>query len=353
MSRLTLAQVKASSIPQAIGIGACDPRFITTLNEAQERLANAGKWWGTYKRLRICVTANCITWPRDVKVVEGFIQCGLSLPIANGWYDFQENVRSPSVGGCACDGSMLLDRGVVCQSRDFTTPSKIRLYPASATDVGKRILIQGLDQNGVPVRTLDGSTWVDGEYLTLASPFVTSTFTYSAPSLSGVQKPLTNSRVLAYSVAADSGNETQIAIWDSSERNPSYRRSYLTNLAKLCGDDSTTSNCNSCRDDGDGCSPAMEDCSNIVADTIVRLEFVPVVVDSDWCFIGNIGALKCAMKCLVKEDKNLAQESMIDWSMAIKLLRSELDAYSPPDQIAVNVQVMGTAPLGRIFGGMI
>ncbi len=350
MSRLNLAQVKASSIPAAIGIGACDPRFITTLNEAQERLANAGKWWGTYKRLRICVTANCITWPRDVKVVEGFIQCGLSLPIANAWFDFQENVRSPAVGGCQCDGSKLLDRGLVCQNRDFSTPSKIRLYPASATDAGKRVLIQGLDQNGVAVRTLDGTTWVDGEYLTLASPFVTSTFTYSAPGLTGVQKPLTNSRVLAYSVAADSGNETQIAVWDSSERNPSYRRSYLTNLAQLCGD---TASCNSCADEGDGCVPAMEDCSNVVADTIVRLELVPVVVDSDWCFIGNIGALKSAMKSLVKEDKNLQQEAMVDWMQAIRLLRSELDAYSPPDQISVNVQVMGTAPLGAVLGGFV
>lgn len=351
--RTNLGQAKSanSGIAQSVGIPACDPRFTALLNRAQQRAADMGKWWGTYKRLRVCVLKNCITWPREVKVVEGFNQCGWSLPVRNLWYDFQENVLAPSAETCACAQSQLLDRNTVCQYRDFDGPSYVRIYPSSATDAGKKVLLQGLDSNGVPVRTLNGSEWVDGEYVTLAYPFVTSTTIFKAPGLTGVQKPVTNKSLTAFSVLASTDVETQIAIWEPSEENPCYRRSYLTVRGKRC--EPSAPGTVACEDRGDGCEPAMDNCSQVVADVIVRREFIPASVDSDWLFISNLTAVNSFMKAIQKEDKNQYDLAEQEIQRGLRALRNELDAYSPPQQTKINVETMGTARLSRVFGGFI
>lgn len=349
--RKTLAQAKAASsgIVQSVGIPACDARFTALLNRGQSRLADMGKWWGTYQRLRTCVVDNCITWPREVKVVEGFIQCNWSIPVRTTWYDFMENTRAPNVDDCGCIQAMLMDRGIVCQFRDITGPSYIRLYPSIATDAGKRVLLQGIDPNGIPIRTLDGSVWVDGEYVTLAYPFVTSTNIFKNPGLTGVQKPVTNGRVTAFGVLASTSEETQIAYWEPSEENPAYRRSWLTNRAHRCGNQEGYG----CRDKGDGCNEALENCTGITADTIIRREFIPALVDSDWLFISNLTAIQHIMKAVQKEDQNQYDLAEQETQRALRALRNELDAYSPPQQIKVNVETHGTARPVRIFGGFV
>lgn len=347
--RLTLAKAKASTIPQSIGIAACDPRFLRYLNEAQERLAMAGKWWGTYKKLRVCVTAGCVTWPEDVLTIEALTVCGTGVPVRNGWFEFQEDVLAPGVG-CAegCEQRQLLDRGIVHQYRDFTALSKVRIYPNSATDVGKRVLIQGLDANGNVIRTNDPTDgWVDGEYLTLASPFVESTNSFNLPGLTGVQKPLTNDRLTVTGVAVVGGVETQVAIWGPSVLTPEYRRTYLIGWPRCAQTPNT------CADSGDGCTPADESCSNTVVESIVRLKFIEAVADTDWLFIGNLRALKSAMRSIQMEDANEPRRAEIHYQEALRALRDELEAYSPKERMAVNVLAFGTAKPSRIFGGFI
>lgn len=350
--RKTLAQAKTSTLPQAVGYAACDPRFLTLLNEAQDRLAFMGKWWGTYKRLRICVTAGCITWPQEVLTVEALTTCKYGTPIRNEWFEFQDDVRAPATG-CdghgACEERQLLDRGIVYQYRDFTALSTVRLYPALASDNGKRVLLQGNDANGNPIRTLDSVSgeYVTGEYVTLATPFAESVSEFDVPALTGVQKPLTNGQVTATSVAVVSGTETQIAIWGPSVLNPEYRRNYLTHWPRICHDGEL------CTNAGDGCSGADTSCTNAVVESIVRLKFIPAVVDSDWLFIENIEALKHMMRSIQKEDANLIQESEAYRDKAIRALRNELEAMSPKERTTINVLPFGTASPKRIFGGFI
>lgn len=348
--RKTLAQAKSSTIPQAVGLAACDARFLSLLNEAQERLADMGKWWGTYKRLRICVTAGCITWPQDVLTVDAINACKAGVPIRNEWYEFQDDVRAPATncerGGC--EERQLLDRGLVYQYRDFTALSTVRLYPALAADVGKRVLLQGNDANGIPIRTLDSvsGTYVNGEYVTLALPFAESVSEFDVPGLTGVQKPLTQGQVTATSVATTDGVETQIAIWGPSVQNPEYRRNYLTQWPRVCAE-------SDCRPEGDGCVPADTSCSNATVEAIVRLKFIPAVVDSDWLFIENLEALKHMMRAIQKEDANLVQESEAFRDKAIRALRNQLEAMSPKERTTINLLPQGTAKPQRIFAGFI
>lgn len=349
--RKTLAQAKSSTIPQAVGLAACDPRFLSLLNEAQERLADMGKWWGTYKRLRICVTAGCITWPQDVLTVDSINACKAGVPIRNEWYEFQDDVRAPATN-CehhgSCEERQLLDRGLVYQYRDFTALSTVRLYPALAADVGKRVLLQGNDANGIPIRTLDSvsGTYVNGEYVTLALPFAESVSEFDVPGLTGVQKPLTQGQVTATSVATTDGVETQIAIWGPSVQNPEYRRNYLTQWPRVCAE-------SDCRPEGDGCTPADTSCSNATVEAIVRLKFIPAVVDSDWLFIENLEALKHMMRAIQKEDANLVQESEAFRDKAIRALRNQLEAMSPKERTTINLLPQGTAKPQRIFAGFI
>lgn len=348
--RITLAKVKASTIPQSIGIAACDPRFLRYLNEAQERLAMDGKWWGTYKKLRVCVTAGCVTWPEDVLTVEAMTVCGTGIPIRNGWFEFQEDVRAPKAPDCSesCEQRQLLDRGLVYQYRDFTALSTVRIYPASATDVGKRVLLQGLDANGNVIRTNDPTEgWVDGEYVTLASPFVESVNAFAAPGLTGVQKPLTNNRLTVTGVAVVGGTETQVAIWAPSVTSPEYRRTYLIGWPRCAQSPNT------CADQGDGCTPADTSCSNTVVEAIVRLRFIEAIVDTDWMFISNMRALKSAMRSMQMEDANDQRQAEIHYQQALRALRNELEARSPKERMVVNVLPFGVAEPVRIFGGFI
>ena len=364
--RKTLAQAKNSTIPQAVGLATCDERFVQLLNEAQARLADMGKWWGTYKKLRVCVTAGCITWPREVKTIEAMNLCGYNIPIQNQWYEFQTDTRAPRTG-CGregCEQDQLLDRGMVTQFRDFTGASKIRIYPQLAADAGKRVLLQGLNAaTNQPIRTLDAVTgeYVWGEYVTLPNPSVVAYVETSAinifkmPGLTGAQKPLTQGSLTINAVNTTTGVQTQIAIWGPSEQNPEYRRTYLIGMPEVCGgvNSCNTNQDNCCIDNGDGCVPADETCTNTVVESIVRLDFIPAVVDSDWLFIGNLQAIKHMMKAIQKEDRNQYTEAEREIQLALRSLRNELEAYSPNSRSVINVQPYGSAKIQFRFSGFI
>jgi hypothetical protein len=306
---------------------------------------DAGKWWGTYKRLKICASEGCITWPRQVKTVEAIDLCGFGIPIRNSWYEFQENVCAPKISDENCCGQQqLLDRDTVSQFRDFSDDSYIRLYPASATDDGKQILIQGLDINGVPIRTNTGTEWVEGEYVTLASPFVDTVNIFKGPKLTGVQKPVTNERVRAYSVNASTSAETLIATWEPSEEFPQYRRTFLNNLPKC---QSNEDKCSA----SDGCETEAEDCGNIVLNCIVRLQFVPLVVDSDWLIIECFEAMKMMMKSITTENKEEYDQAEIERGKAFRSIRNELEAYQPRYRAVVTSLPEGTARFQSVIGG--
>ena len=345
--RTTLSDAKATSsgISQAIGINACDERFIAILNRSQRRLSDMGRWWGTYRKLYVCATQNCITWPSDVASVEGISVRGKGIRLRNEWYEFGEAVRSPST--CACIGTGTnYDRQNVCHSAKFpwTSGTKIRLYPTVAADAGKIITLQGLDTNGVPIRTLVGTTYIDGEQVTIASPFATAAFTYSGTGLSGVLKPVTKGRINVYAVHPDTGDETRIGFWEPAEKNPSYRRSYLPGAANdLCDTCAPTSTCNT-----NGCDPAPT-CSGELIEAIVRMECVDALVDSDWLFISNTEALKSGMKAIEKEDRNQYDNAQVEWNNAKRILNNELNKYDPPQKILINPVIQGSAKLDRVF----
>lgn len=284
-----------------------------------------GKWWGTWRRLQVCATGGCISWPREVATVEAFSLCGTGVQIYNQWYEFRDEVQAPDTCCCnqSCGPASLLDRNPSPQFIDTDCPVKVRIYPVLPSDAGRRVLLQGFDTIGNPIRTLDGTTWVDGEYLTLGGTATTSKKTFAPSGLTGVQKPITNGRLNVFGVD-ENGNETKIAIWEPSEVTPMYRRSYLADFSCCC-----TAN----------------------VEAIVRLELIPALVDSDWLFISSIAAIKHMMKAIQREDRNQYQEAEREIQLALRALRNQEEKYSPQKGMRVNVEIHGTARPAFAFNG--
>ena len=343
--RYTVKQAKAlsSGITSATGIPGCSPDFVAKLAEAEMILSRMGKWWGTYRRLWVCASGDCIVWPRGVAVALGISVGGEGIRIHNDWYEFGGEVRAPSTEDT--EPMMAFDRPSVCHNAASPWSAwKLRLYPSLASDAGAKVIAQGIDTNGLSVRSQDSTgAYIEGEEITLALPFVDSSFTFADRWLSGVQKPVTNGRVVAYAVS-EAGDETKIGVWEPGEENPSYRRSFIPGL--------TATTCTSAGCATTGCDPAPS-CSGTTFEAMVRMEPVNLVADSDWLFLGSLRAYAEAMKGVVQRDNGDDAAAERSFAEAKRILRNELETYDPATRAVVRSHTHGTAHLSRVMRGFV
>lgn len=326
--RITFASVKASRIPKVLSLCPDDERLAEYVNRAQEEMLTWGSWWGSIQRTQFCVTNGCLTWPREVANIEAIAVCKHSIPIRNAWYEFigpigiqTEHHHQPSLE--------LVDRPNSCTFSDIAaTGRKVRLYITSTDDVGKVVLLQGNDDTGVWIRNKYGSEWVDGERLTLADPYVESVSTFYP--LTGIQKPVTSERILAYEYDPVADTIRAIGTYQPDETLPDYRRSFIPALHHI------------------------HHCGNCAASTITitanaKLQHIPVSKDSDWLIIGNLVALEHACKAIMfGENGDTAQEE-IEIAKAKRALNDELYTMTGGVQ-HVRINRQGTANLNRVMG---
>lgn len=327
-----------------LGILPTDKRFAYYVNKARETLLNEGRWWGTYKRANICLGGKCWIQPGEIASLEVLEFVGRNIPIKNGWWEFREDVRPPTFSNCDCSRDFLLDRGTSPVGVQPSVPSFVRLYAANAADVGKKILWQGIDQNGVVVRNTDGSgNWFDGEYITLVAPpgFATSVAEFTTTT--GVQKPVTADRVTANYVNPSTLAESLAATYQWNDTAPAFRAFTLT---KFPGPNAV--NCQS----KDVCPPPKTCESGFYTATfIAKLAYYPCRVDTDWLVLNMYAVADYAVS-LFKEDRGRVEESMQFKAKAISRLRSELRTMTG-DRTTVWVDVQGSAQLSKVTGGFI
>lgn len=336
MESATLRTAKDSAIPSSLGYCPDDAQFLRTLNKARQRLFGHGRWWKTLARMRFCVEQACITWPAIVANPERIVACGNRVETHPVWFDYlfpvqkittcQTCSNSPQNGLCSSCGCLqAIDHLTSPTSHEFHGPKYVRLYPGATADYGKRVLIQGYDSNNIWIRTMDGGHMVDGVYVTLAAPFATSVTQFN--SITGIQKDATTQRVLAYQVDPTTATETPLASWGASERNPSYRRTYLPFLS--------LQNCSVCQ---------------TTVDAIVKLACLPVEVDTDWLVIDNLVALEHACRGELWFEQGRSAEAREQIALAIAELNHELRTHTG-DRTEVFVDVSGCATLNRQFAG--
>jgi hypothetical protein len=307
--RLTFKTVNESDIPDSLQVCAGDPRLFGWYNDAQERILNSGRWWGTVKSANFCVTDSCIVLPREIATVEMIGVCHDAMKVESIWGQFGGPVCCETCHGCSsgtftCGHMRYQERNSVA-SYSVTTGvnKKIRVYSDPA-DNGKTIVIQGYDFNRIWVRKDHGLGLVnDGELITLASPFVDTVTVWSAGAPTNIIKDPTTYPIRLYELNTENSALRAIAYYQPSEEVPVYRSGFIPEF------------------------PAGSCCEGQVnVSAVVKLAHVPVKSENDILVLENLAAIAMGMqasKAYRELNYDFAHKYMYGPGGAIHLLKSQ------------------------------
>ena len=333
--RLNLAKVKASRIPDMLGLCSDDPRFLAIINEAHQRLMMQGLFWGSYQTYQICVSSDgCLTWPRQVASIEALAVNESPITLRNGWFEYLQTGYGIRTTGNSSE-LQLLDRGRACVYDDMNDfVSTLRVYSEVEEASDARLLVQGYDENGNWIRTLDGSTWVDGEYINISTTTTGSSNIFTA--ITGIQKPITNGPVFLSKVTGDS-IVVPIGYYEWDEELPDYRRSIIPGLGNapqyVCGSGDPLTN-------------------KRVVRAVVKLDHIDVRQDTDWLLLEEYGAIKNTAKAIQLEEQQNRGEAAQYMQEAVRLLEVELLHYegtSNVEPLRVEAETWGAGSMPHII----
>jgi hypothetical protein len=344
MKRLRLYDMRYGRLPGIVGLCSSDTTRIAQIcNAAQRRLlycreAGDEGWYGTFAEMAFNVSRDLptITLPRSVARLEFVNGCDNPVAIQNQFYEYLNfgNGRLPKqYPVCSSSLTQCLSRNSVPTFTDLSASNQtVRVYPGDAADKGRRILLQGLDNNGVPIYSQDGTVRVDGIFLVLERPFVDCPIRFNT--ITGIQKDITAGPVQIFQVDPATNNETLLLTMESSEQTAWYRRYYLDDLP-----------CGCC------VSPASTAaCPMVQMTAIAKLEPIPVMVDTDYFLIQNEEALieECQSVRYSEMDTQTAKAMAAErHQQAVRYLNGELTHYLGKDSPAINFVPFGTARLEK------
>lgn len=281
MPRLRLKNLQENSDFLAdLNICADDSRLAQWVNSFELQAIGYGRWWGSIQLVQFCLTdSGCIVLPRQIAVIEAANLGGGHTQMRNQWYEFikphgecEASCCSDQYCGCGCGKVNTQDVGTVASFATTTgVNKKIRVYTGDPSDAGKKLIFQGKDANGVWVRTTIDGVRSDGEQVTMVHPFVDTVTVWGPGAPFAVMKEVTQYRVLVFSVNQDDATETQLADYEPTETEPSYRRVNIPGYCSASGD----------------C-----ECSTRTFKAIVSLDHVPVRVANDWLLFSNTEAYR-------------------------------------------------------------
>lgn len=298
------------------------------INEATLKLINTASetgFWLGWEKVVFPITREdpYITLPSLYSRAINLDLCRVPIRIQNEFYEVivdGAGLRRDCENGCGA--IQTLDRGDVPTSVDIPDDnSLLRVYLTNTADVGKRILFsEAKDANNLGIYSTSGVNQVNGFYLTLASPFVTSAFVVK--SFLAAVKDVTLGDVVLKAVNATTGEETALARYTPQETNPSYRRYMLTGVPNCCCGTTCT-------------TPAAPQVT-----AMCKIDYRPVSQPSDQLLISNIVALKAACQSIrYSEIDNPQAQSMsiLKWNEAVKALNQEVRTYEGNEFPAIAV----------------
>lgn len=341
MLRPTLSNFRAQFPSEAMGICQADPKVKNYCNDAQERLLidpltpDEG-WWGGWVTLNLSVSVSgavaYVTTPREIARLIVLGVCQNPVHIRNGFYEylaFGKGLQPKTCQATGCGSTFqAIERDSVVTLSSLSGTKTIRLYPTDARDSGRRVLLQGKDQNGQIILTTDPGTGLSapGEYVVLAFPFVNSVNQFS--SLSGIMKDETYGPVQIFQVDITSGTEYTLSSMEPNEGTAWYRR-YLIN-----GIPNTNLCCT-----GTG---------HVQLQAQGKLDFLPVENENDYLTIPNVPALiEEAMSIRYSRMDGGASQAALHHAAAINLLNGQLDHYEGKINTAIKVPIFGSNRMRR------
>jgi hypothetical protein len=346
--RLRLYDCRLSRLPSVVGKCQSDiPEIARYVNTAQQRLlyaveARDESWYGTWAEVRLNVSraAPYITLPREIARLEAITVCDRPIPVNNQFYEYLQfgngRMQRHKLNGQKVRAAYTRNNAVLFT--DLTNgPQFINAYPTDNADAqgGKRVLLQGLDQNGQPIYTNDGTNTILGEFVTLKMPFVTTVNQFT--SITGVQKDVTAGPVQIFQMSPTTSEQILLSTLEPGEQTTEYRRYYFDCLPCGC------------------CPPANfptpnASCPAPQVTAIAKLELIPVVNDTDWLLFQNLEAVieeAQSVRFSEMDTESSQKQSEIHHKRAIRLLNGEIGHYLGVNTPAVQVQVFGSAKLER------
>lgn len=285
------------------GFTSTDSRLIDYIGEACERLLYKGKFPGCYGPFRIAVTDGRIVWPREIETIETFANNSTPGAVQNDWYEWIEGGWGLRDSENGYDGLTLIDQGTDCVFANVSiTPGaflKVKSSLASDTTPDK-ILIQGHDPLGNPIRTLDGGVYIDGEYVTLTGTTYASTVNQFSD-VTGIQKGLTDGFISLYEEDPSTGFYNRLGYYAPTETVPQYRVSLVPGI-------------------NENTAPAF---INVMA----KLRFIKALVDTDYVIPPNLGAIKLMVRAIYDEENNRDELAANGEISAMRLLNDQLNHY--------------------------
>ena len=298
------------------GMCPTDPRLVTNINFAIERLLPRLNPEKSIARYQFDIVNNVITMPRDVKTVlaasTSYPSCTGStclcgpgctsiLSVKGRWY---EMMPGGPVGFLACAQNILFDLGTgfsTFADPSVNNPLTLRLYAdiPQTSDEGY-VVIQGEDTNGNMPYSLINGTYVRGQAVQIpmqGDPYHDTPQMWQK--IGSITKPQTVGRLRLYGVDAQ-GNSTEIAMWEPDELNPDYRRYQITWLGP--------------------------DTPGILT-VLAKRRFVWTTSQYSDLFIANIGALQNALLALKFEKAGAYDQAKAAWETAFGILDYDSKDY--------------------------
>jgi hypothetical protein len=334
--------LRNSRLSRVLGLCQSDvPAIAQYINGAQRRLlfckeaGNEG-WNGTYAEILFYVsrTTPYITLPREIARLEAVNICQQAGEVNNQFLEYLRfgNGRLPKCRDGCGPKLQVYSRNNAVTFVDLTSPPQyITIFPTDPADFGKRVLLQGTDQNDTPISSIDVFNRVNGVFVTLGTPFVTSPLTFN--SLSGIQKDTTIGEIQIYQTDPTTGTQVLLLTMQPNETTAWYRRYYFNPLPLNC------------------CSNTTSTTDNIPVTAIAKMEIIPVVSDTDYLLLQNLEAIieECQSIRYSEMDtptaKQMAQEKH---TQAVRLLIGELGHYNGIDVPALGFFPFGSAKLERV-----
>lgn len=345
MPRIRLYDLRISRLPELVGqCQANKVELCSYINSAQNRLILAKEagdegWYGTFAEVQFKYVSSSnpfVTLPRQIARIEAINVCNRVLPLNNQFVEYLDygNGRMPKLTRYR-DWLVpeVYTRNNAVTFADLPSPGMfLRVYSTNPQDEGgsSRVLLQGTDSNNQPIYTTDNNNQVDGVFLGLNPPFTQTTETFNA--ITGIQKDVTAGFIQIFAVDPTTGAQTLLLIMEPGEKVAGYRRYYFNNLPCNC------------------CSNPSIGVQDLWITAIVKLEPIPVAVDTDYLLIQNMEAIieECqAVRFATMDNPNALQMSQAHHIMAIRFLNGELTHYYGKDKPAVNFAPFGSARLER------
>lgn len=340
MRRPTLAQAIAQGIGIPVGICAQDisgnaaVTNLATDRLMMDELAPDEGWWGGWIRMIFNVVAfnhtAYIVTPANIARVILLAICQKPVPIRNGFYeDLQFSIgpqpRPCQSNACVPHTMQAFERDSVVTQSDFSgLPQLLRVFSSDPADLGRRIVFQGPDQNGVDVLSIDTQTQaaISGETVFITLPFATTAHQFLG--LTGIQKDPTLGFIQVFMVDPTTGAQTLLTTMGPNETTAQYRRYLLNGMPASC-----------CSTPG-ALMQVTADC---------RLDYVPVVSPSDYLSIPNIPALLEEVQAIrySRLDTPAAERNEAKHhKKAISLLMGQLDLYLGKVNTSIRVPIFGS-----------